>query len=810
MQNRLFPMLGVASLVFAATAAAADRSGSSGAAESGTPLSTILITADADRPAALADPPATLGVITAEQIGESINAVTTPSVLQYLPSIHVRERYIGDTNSVLVMRVNSSVSSAQTAVYADDLLLSNFLNNSYSTAPRWNLVSPEEISRVDVLYGPFSALYPGNSAAGVVLMSTRMPQKFEAHLKLDEFGERYRLYGTDDRFNGGHAVASVGDRIRGFSFWAGIDHLDNHGHPMTFTAATAKSGAAAANGLYTTIASGAYADIDTSGAARITVGSASIDHTVQDNLKIKLAYDLTPTVRIAYTVGLWHNESNKTGDSYLRDAGGNTIYGTGGTGAYSFLRINGVDYTAAAPSSSNTVQDHWLHGLSLRTSTGGAWDWDAVLSYFSMRKDLALTSSGNFGATASNGPSIVGGTITDASGTGWKSLDLRGEWRPEGNLNSAHHLSFGYHIDSYVTHSDTFNVATGTDWRGNVPGTLNSNSRGQTQTQALYLQDSWRWSPIWKLLAGVRVEHWTATNGSNYASGSGVAYADRSVNGLSPKLSVSWQPAQYWSLRSSFGRGVRFPTVGELFTNVGIKTTSGANPTAAQQAAFPAPYNSAKTNDPNLRPESVNSADLTAEKSFGWGLLRTSAFFEFKQDALISQSDFTTLPGYAISSIQNVDRVRTEGVEAALEAADVVVRGLGVTASVTYAHSKITADSKNPGLEGSDQPRIPGWRATLLTVYHLNPQWSFSVAGRYSGHQHNALFNTSTRQYNDINPDVYGAVSHYEVMDVKANWCVTKRFSASLGVNNLNNFDYFVNPNPYPQRTLFLSLKADL
>ncbi len=31
-------------------------------------------------------------------------------------------------------------------VYADGLLLSNFLNNSFSTAPRWGMVSPEEIA----------------------------------------------------------------------------------------------------------------------------------------------------------------------------------------------------------------------------------------------------------------------------------------------------------------------------------------------------------------------------------------------------------------------------------------------------------------------------------------------------------------------------------------------------------------------------------------------------------------------------------------------------------------------------------------
>ncbi|NDG43006.1 MAG: TonB-dependent receptor, partial [Betaproteobacteria bacterium] len=74
--------------------------------------------------------PATVESVSAQQIDERINAVTTAGVLQYLPSVHVRERYVGDRNAILVMRVNSSVASAQTTVYGDGMLLSNFLNNS--------------------------------------------------------------------------------------------------------------------------------------------------------------------------------------------------------------------------------------------------------------------------------------------------------------------------------------------------------------------------------------------------------------------------------------------------------------------------------------------------------------------------------------------------------------------------------------------------------------------------------------------------------------------------------------------------------
>lgn len=747
-----------------------------------------------DKPAVPANVPSTTESVTAKQISESINAVTTPQILQYLPSVHVRERYIGDTNSVLVMRVNSSIASAQTTVYADDLLLSNFLNNSFSTAPRWNMVSPEEIDRVDVMYGPFSALYPGNSAGGVVVIKTRMPEKFEAHVKLDYFGENFKLYGSDKYYEGVHGAASIGSRVGDFSFWVSADHLDNHGHPMTFTTATLKSTAPV--GKFTIVNNGAYSDIDTSGKSRIITASAGIDHTVQDNLKIKLGYDFSPTIRGAYTLGYWQNDSEKRGESYLKDAAGNTIYGSGGSGAYSFLRINGKDYTVVSPASSNAESEHIMHGLSLKSDTSGTWDWDVVASYFNQNKDLTRASTGNFGLMASDGAAMVGGTLTDASGTGWGTFDVRGIWRPEGGLRSKHQISFGYHFDRYALDSVTYgsNTAPLPNWRTSTAGAVGTNSYGKTETQALYLQDAWAFAPDWKLVLGGRLESWSAYDGSNYNAANAAGfkqlnYQDRSNTAFSPKASLSFQVSDDWSLRGSLGKAYRFPTVAEMF-----QTFSDAS--------------GAKVNDPNLKPEHVVSGELVAERWLNNGAWRTSFFWENKSDALISQTDITN-PAFTISSIQNVDKVYTNGVETSLQLKDLWMSGLDLNASVTYVDSTITKDSKNPGLEGTDQPRIPDWRATLMGVYHANDKLTFTLAGRYSGRQHNALYDTVNKKYNDVNPNVYGAVSHYFVMDAKVVYKFADRWSANLGVNNLNNFKYYVNPNPYPQRTWFAGMKFD-
>src|SRR6185312_14257002 len=105
--------------------------------------------------------------VTRTQI-ERQNAQTTEEVIKYQPSLQIRQRYVGDPNGVLGIRGADMFSTARNMVYADGLPLHNFLQASFNGAPRWSLVGPNEIDSVDVVYGPFSAEYSGNSIGGVI------------------------------------------------------------------------------------------------------------------------------------------------------------------------------------------------------------------------------------------------------------------------------------------------------------------------------------------------------------------------------------------------------------------------------------------------------------------------------------------------------------------------------------------------------------------------------------------------------------------------------------------------------------------
>src|SRR5262249_43028821 len=95
--------------------------------------------------------PTTIEGISDVDLARRVNATDSEDALKYFPSLNVRKRYIGDyDHAVLATRASGTNNSARSLVYADGILLSNLLGNGATFAPRWGLVTPEEIERVDV------------------------------------------------------------------------------------------------------------------------------------------------------------------------------------------------------------------------------------------------------------------------------------------------------------------------------------------------------------------------------------------------------------------------------------------------------------------------------------------------------------------------------------------------------------------------------------------------------------------------------------------------------------------------------------
>ncbi|MNT13283.1 TonB dependent receptor [compost metagenome] len=206
--------------------------------------------------------------------------------------------------------------------------------------------------------------------------------------------------------------------------------------------------------------------------------------------------------------------------------------------------------------------------------------------------------------------------------------------------------------------------------------------------------------------------------------------------------------------------------------------------------------------NPELRPERSWTAELSAERDLKrWGVdgvLRTTLFFEHTKDALYTQA-LTNL----VSTVQNVDAIRTRGLEVAINTVDAGIQGLDLGGSLTLTDSKITANRGFPASVGRDQPRVPKVRASLLATYRPDAKWSYTVGARYSGRQYGTLDNS------DPNGMAFMGFSKFFVVDARIRYRIDRQWSAAVGIDNLNNRTYWAF-HPYPQRTFVAELKFDL
>ncbi|KQU78629.1 TonB-dependent receptor [Rhizobacter sp. Root16D2] len=693
--------------------------------------------------------PTTIEGITGAQVQASINATDSEDALKYLPSLLVRKRYAGDYNhAVLSTRASGTGNSARSLVYADGILLSNLLGNGASFAPRWGLVTPEEIERVDVLYGPFSAAYPGNSAGAVVDYLTRMPSKFEAHAVVGAFSQPFQLYGTDTTYNGWQASTSLGDRSGGWSWWVNLNRLDSEGQPLVFdTTATPTAGA--------------VPDTDKTGKPWYVRGTGTQYRTVQDHLKLKLAYDLAPDLRASYTAGWWHNDAVGRSEQYVAPV------------------LSGV--------TSRDGLAHLMQALSLKQNSGGAFDWELAASVYDYRRDLSRRPTAAATPQPALSPLMLdggNGSATDLHGTGWNTLSARGTWRPGGE-GSAHAVDAGVQQDSFRLRTTVYTL---TDWVDQDSGAVGSRFDGNTRLRSVFGQDAWRFADGWMAVLGLRGERWQAYDGlTQTAAFTPYAHPRRSETAWSPKAALSHELREGWVLKASAGRALRFPTVSELFQ--GAATQTGIDQRA----------------NPDLRPERSWTSELSSEwTAADAATLRLTLFHEDTRDALYSQ---TLVSGTTVTSnVQNVDHVRTTGLEAAAQREN-VWRGLDLQGSVTYADSKIVANSgyvSTPGdTVGKWQPRVPRWRASALAAWRVDERWTVSYGARYSGRQYGSLDNSDTNGF------TYMGTSKYFTTDVRVRVAIDKQWHAAFGIDNLNNYQYW-NFHPYPQRTYSAELRYDL
>lgn len=695
--------------------------------------------------------------------------LNTEDALLYAPNTTVRKRFIGDRNSSLGGRSFGTTQPARGLAYVDGYLISNFLGRF--DAPRWSIVAPEEVERVDVLYGPFSAIYPGNSIGTTVAITTRTPDRLEAAGGAEVYRQTHDDYGLKRDYYNNQQSAYAGNRWGPMSLVVGLNRMAYNSQPLGYATATAAAGGVA--GL--PVVNGAVFDTDPTGARRVTVGAINMQAGVQEQAKIKLAYDITPTLQADTLFAHWRNDYRVYNQTLLHDAAtGAEVWKGAGTTA---VNIDGTRYNLPTMAPQKGIEEHEQLGGRLRTRNRTGWNYSMQLSTYRVLTNSTRQSNVSdplAGAAAS-------GTDTVGDGTGWNTFELQSTYTP--HAGEAHALTFGYHQDGYTLKNRVFNLA---DW--NDPGTRmpasagmedSSNYFGKTEEKALYAQDAWRFLPDWTATAGLRVERFRAYGGSQFdASATAqpqVYYPDSNRSGASPKLSLAHTLSSEWLVRASVARGIRFPTVSELFQGAKSGTTIIGN-------------------DPNLQPEKSDAKELAFIRDTDSGSLRISLFEDDIRNAIFQQQQI--VGATTVTTVQNVKRVRTRGIETVFQGNDVLVKGVDLQASVAFTQARTLENPAFAASEGRNWPRVPRIRASVLGSYRAGP-WITSLGVRHEGRQYGTLDNR------DIDPDTVGAISSFTVVDVKFGRKLGKSARFALGIDNLADRRYYVGPHPYPGRTAY-------
>lgn len=718
---------------------------------------TILVIGQKDAPITVA--PRGLSVSLGQEEFDAINAINVEDLMKYTPNFFVRKRFAGDDNAVVAMRGANTIQSARTIVMVDGFVVSNFLGNRWDYPPKWNVVGPAEVRQFDIVYGPYSARYGGNSMGGVISVTTQTPAETSAYANAQTMIMPFREYGFDQTFKGYSLEGGVNWKQKDgpWSIRLSGRHFQNTGQSMTYNLLTATTGTG-------TAVTGAYVDPRL---ATPVFGAASPVDVTQDQLRLRVGYETQGGWKIDALGMVWKSKQVLVDTrSWLVDGAGNPVH----QGKVSF---GGKTWNATGLTMSRTTRTEYLAGLKLAGPLAG-WDVAVNLSRFWVGKQDGRTSK-DYLTGAANGA----GTVSRVNNPGWYTGDLVVERRLGG-----HKVAFGANANRYATSTDTYST---TAWRSASQPVYATSTYGKTSLWGAWAEDAIDLGPDWVLTAGMRYDRWHAFAGGLGKQLAGSRkddrYPARRDDSFSPKLSLQGKLAPRLDVQISLGTATRFPTVGELYQGRFDDIAQAIDP---------------QSFDPNLKAERSKDANLILRYGAGKVSLTGSLFYQAIDDAIFSFNGLNQF-GTVISSYKNVDKVEQYGVELIVEARD-VLPGLDVDANVAWISAKTVKNVANPAAEGVQFPRIPKWRSNGNIRYRLAEPLKASIGWRYASRPNSDLFGL-------VRGRAYGFQSEYLTIDTRLSWELAKGMELSAGIDNLFNYKAYV-AHPLPQRTFVVDLKT--
>lgn len=696
--------------------------------------------------------PVSVSTITGEEIAsrrvqlldQALN--TTPGLFAF------RGKGAQDTNAGIGMRGFAGRGSGQARVLV--LIDGQPLNDSYTGQVNWTAFPIEEVERVEVVRGSFSALYGGNAMGGVINILTKPVTRRQAEV-YGQFGSQ-----STTRY-GARAAGRFRDRL-GLSF--AYDRLQTGGYPTQFAAS---AGSAASGGTPVT---GAVPTLTTSGTQTFLLGRAGDNWWNQHSLRARSDFAFNRrTLAFVQFQRQWSAYGYDQYESFLRSASGIPF----DSGTASFLwngapRRFSVSPSLFVPGDGRT--SFWL--LSARLHHEYAGGGRLQLGFGRTESPLNYYSTPASAATAAGGP----GTISDRPYSSWFA-----------NAQTSHRLAARHQFTAgtdFRQDGSRLSETSVPNWvRRSESPTLTGSARGQAVNQGAYVQDQWQAAERLSLTAGVRYDYWRTYDGGYGAGASITDLASRSNHSASAKVAALLRGPMGLAFRTSLGNSFRSPSVYDLYRT--WRSSSGITYAA----------------NPDLLPERLLGFEAGVSRRWASRWELDGVYFQNRTSNLIYRStDFSVDPTGNYRPVINAARGRTDGIEASARLR--LLSWLRSTSSYTWNRATIRDNPAVPQTVGKLVPFVPAHEAAS-TLFASFRRVDGSLTARYVSRLYSSDLNTDTTK------GVYGAYDPFFSLDAGFGLPIAPHVSLEISAENLLNRSYFAY-YPVPGRLVFARLRIRL
>jgi iron complex outermembrane receptor protein len=687
------------------------------------------------------DSPAAASVVTQADIAKK-SVVYADDLVNDLPGTQVLHPQIGATSGTVVsMRGIPNVEKNLI------LLDGHSIQNTMNANTWWNRVPIDLVDHVEVVRGPFSALYGERAVGGVINIITAEPQGESVNLGFDyqSIGARTLTLNYRDK------PASYLSYYFGLTDQV-VDGYTNHAYVQAYALTYTATAAGTVKGYKATT--------DPQGKAIYNLGELAPTLTRNDSFTGKIYF--TPVTDQVFTLSgnyaFWDQPTaiGQTGETWLKDSA---------TGKDS--PSNGI-YTLAG-----TTKEIKISQSNFYTAPGQNGVFSSALTYKGKFSDLLSLSAdveydgGNYYKSAT----AIDPGSTALSGTGNSGSQTPNDNRFLENLQTFLNLPANKIVIGVENNQDNDRnyTLTSHNWAElDQYQWHNENRNSNERISAAYAQDELRLLDPLTVYIGGRFDNWNSTNGQAWDSktGSLLSYPDKSASVFSPKLSLVYKLGDSARLRASAGSAFDPPMPLQLYSWTAGTTGGIASVTVG---------------NPDLQPELDKSWEFGGEWDLPTSTHLSATYFENYLSNLIYQSSVPGT-GNTLITYYNAGQATAKGVETELK--QQVTNNLGLFANYTYASSIITANTSVPNSVGKFIPGVAEHSAHAGIDFHLGKLQTILDAN-YSSKVYRQADNS------DYVNGVQGSYDPFAVVNLRFNYALINGGVIHAGVNNLFDNKYY-------------------